>query len=269
MEPVETIAVTDGEFDHEVWRSRGAEIVARGRAANLQYEESRRVRDGSLWDLGDWLISGEKHLSAAYDEAVSVTKLSRGRLYNIVSIARAFPVSRRRENVHFSHYLEVATLAFSEKLQDRLLEYASKNELSVREMKGRVEYERKWALKEHTAKQLGTTVEEQAEKKKLEPKRIAVWLDPKSAKIIRLIARANKKQPGDVLFEWAHSYYTTNREAIRVEVRELEAKLKLERKQKNAEKPKPLNISKLFPADDKASPVTVPLNISVYRQVAL
>jgi len=233
-------------FNLEAWRQQGAEIVARGRAADRQHKENRRIRDNSLWELGDWIISGEKHLSAAYDEAAKITGLARGRLYTIVSVVRAFPTSRRREDLDFSHYYEVMTLAWDEKLQDRLLEQGSKEQLSIREMKTRVAYERKWASKEHVLKQIGSSIAEEKERKKEQPKKIVVWMNPKSADAIRLIARAHKKQPGEVLNEWAHAHYIANREAINDKVKELDAKMKAERKQKNAGEPKRVNVSKLF-----------------------
>src|SRR5260370_36490857 len=96
------------------------------------------------WDLGDWLVSGEKHLSAAYDEAEEITGLARGSLYNIASLARQFPISRRHENLSFYHYAKVAALE-DESQQDRLLKYGSKNELSVREMHAAVQHEIKVA----------------------------------------------------------------------------------------------------------------------------
>jgi hypothetical protein len=253
---VETTMQADTTFDLQAWRSKGAEIVARGRAAESQREESRRIRDLARWELGDWLIGGKEHLGKnLYDEAASATGLSKGTLYNIASVAREFPISRRREDLDFSHYAVVASVLGDDN-QDRLLEYGSKNDLSVRDMQRRINYEEYLAIKARTlskkeqyAKTCGITLEELERREKERPKRIAVWLDPKSAKAIRVIARAHKKQPGDVLADWACAYYTANLDAIKAEVKELEAKLKLERQQKRqqetAEKPKRVDISEV------------------------
>ncbi len=223
-------------FDHEAWRNKGADIVARGRVAEHQSKESRRAKVLTLFELGDWLISGE-HLSAAYDEAVEITGFARETLYNIVSVARRFPISRRRENLEFSHYVVVAPIT-DESVQDELLENGSKKELSVREMRYTVETS--WTrplAKEETAKARGNRYDDGVERNPNEyPKRIGVWLNPKSAKLIRLIARAHKKQPGEVLGGWAHTYFVANREAITAEVKKLSAQLKLELQQKRAEK---------------------------------
>jgi hypothetical protein len=257
MELVEMTVPTETSFDHQAWRSRGAEIAARGRAASLGIKESRRIRDGSLWELGDWLISGEQYLSAAYDEAVSITGLARGTLYNVASVARKFPISRRRENLHFSHYAEVASVE-NEELQDKLLEHGSKKELSVREMGRLVENE--WSKPLARQEQGKKREEEQEERNKKKMRRIAVWLEPGPYELIKRVAKAKRMarvegqyQPGDVLMDWCVAYFNANRGAIMAEVKELEAKLEQERETNTAEKP------------EQVSPVTASLTILVDR----
>ncbi len=70
----------------------------------------RLLRDASKWWLGDWIIFGEDTYDEKYSQAVEVTDYSLGYLRNIVYTCRNVAPSRRRDDLSFSHHMEVAKL---------------------------------------------------------------------------------------------------------------------------------------------------------------
>ncbi|SRR5712691_2889366 len=101
----------------EAWAEEGRQIEKDGRAA--------------AWRIADWLLAGEKEFgdARAYKEGQVIFKRGRQTLYNLVSTARAFPISRRRETLSFAHHDEVRALPTEQ--QEVLLNRAEKERLSV------------------------------------------------------------------------------------------------------------------------------------------
>lgn len=66
--------------------------------------------DSSTWWIADWLVYGESVFHDRYEEAIKRTSLSYQTLRNYSWVARAFPLSRRRPGLSFSHHLEVVAL---------------------------------------------------------------------------------------------------------------------------------------------------------------
>ncbi|MER7404535.1 LmbU family transcriptional regulator [Streptomyces sp. NPDC000070] len=66
--------------------------------------------DSSTWWIADWLVYGESVFHDRYEEAIKRTSLSYQTLRNYSWVARAFPLSRRRQGLSFSHHLEVVAL---------------------------------------------------------------------------------------------------------------------------------------------------------------
>ncbi|WP_269803219.1 LmbU family transcriptional regulator [Streptomyces sp. Go-475] len=66
--------------------------------------------DSSTWWIADWLVYGESVFQDRYEEAIKRTSLSYQTLRNYSWVARAFPLSRRRQGLSFSHHLEVVAL---------------------------------------------------------------------------------------------------------------------------------------------------------------
>ncbi len=88
----------------------------------------RMLRDASKWWLGDWIIFGEDTYDEKYSQAVEVTDYSLGYLRNIVYTCRNVAPSRRRDDLSFSHHMEVAKLNARD--QRRWLGRAVREELS-------------------------------------------------------------------------------------------------------------------------------------------
>ncbi len=90
-----------------------------------------------MWDLGDWLLYGQnKKWGEKYDRAVEATGYDYGTLRNAKSVAKRFPLSRRRDKLTFAHHQEVASLA--DKDAERLLDQAEAEHLSRNDLRVRV-----------------------------------------------------------------------------------------------------------------------------------
>lgn len=103
--------------------------------------QSLKQVEGSVqfW-IGDWARFGDKKGFTGkyvdgkiYDELEEITGLDRGTLANYKSIAENIPCSRRREDLSFSHHVEVAKL--EPEKQDEFLLRASNEGLSKRELR--------------------------------------------------------------------------------------------------------------------------------------
>ncbi|WP_260478926.1 LmbU family transcriptional regulator [Kibdelosporangium aridum] len=77
-------------------------------------QQLHRITNSSCWWLGDWLLYGEDTYPGRYREAVARTALDYQTLRNYAWVARAFELSRRRDNLSFQHHAEVAALSVTE-----------------------------------------------------------------------------------------------------------------------------------------------------------
>lgn len=80
--------------------------------------------------IGDWLNYGEQKWGEKYLQAVKETDYDYGTLRNDKWVASKVELSRRRDNLTFSHHAEVADLEPDE--QDRLLDYAEEKKMDAR-----------------------------------------------------------------------------------------------------------------------------------------
>ncbi|MCX5386232.1 LmbU family transcriptional regulator [Streptomyces sp. NBC_00083] len=92
--------------------------------------------DSSTWWVADWLVYGESEFQDRYHEAVKRTSLSYQTLRNYTWVARKFPLTRRRQNLSFSHHLEVVALDQPE--QDYWLRKAEALRWSRNKLRGEV-----------------------------------------------------------------------------------------------------------------------------------
>jgi len=74
------------------------------------------------WWIGDWLNFGERRYGETYAQAVDATDYEAGTLRNAKWVASKVEMSRRRDNLSFSHHQEVAPLEPGE--QDEWLDKA-------------------------------------------------------------------------------------------------------------------------------------------------
>lgn len=92
--------------------------------------------DSSAWWIADWLVYGESTFQDRYVEAVKRTSLSYQTLRNYTWVARRFPLSRRRQNLSFSHHLEV--VALEQPQQDYWLRKAEEFGWSRNKLRGQI-----------------------------------------------------------------------------------------------------------------------------------
>jgi hypothetical protein len=98
-------------------------------AAGRRFQEYGRIN----WWLGDWLRYGTSRWGEKYVEASRITGLEPKTLRNIVYVASAFELSRRRDNLTWSHHAEVAALKVHE--QEMWLERAIAERLSPSDLR--------------------------------------------------------------------------------------------------------------------------------------
>jgi hypothetical protein len=76
-------------------------------AAGVSLAEFGRVNN---WWLGDWIRYGNARWGEKYTEAARVTGLDAKTLRNIAYVASRFDLSRRRDNLSWTHHAELAAL---------------------------------------------------------------------------------------------------------------------------------------------------------------
>jgi hypothetical protein len=108
-----------GDMEHPEWVAVGHRLG--------------RISRCNQWWVGDWLRYGSSKWGERYVEAARITGYDVRSLANMASIAASFDVSRRRENLTWSHHAAVAGLPHEE--QDRWLDRASAERLSVADLR--------------------------------------------------------------------------------------------------------------------------------------
>jgi hypothetical protein len=94
------------KLDRAGWLAAGTSLAEFGRVNN--------------WWLGDWVRYGTSRWGEKYIEAARITGLDGKTLRNIAYVSSRFDLSRRRDNLTWTHHAEVAALAPD--LQDQWLE---------------------------------------------------------------------------------------------------------------------------------------------------
>lgn len=86
--------------------------------------------------IGDWIRYGHKAYGERYLEAMDITGLSYKTLRNMVVVCKAIEMSRRRDNLSFSHYIEVTALSPAK--QDEWLRIAQEEQLSTKALRSKI-----------------------------------------------------------------------------------------------------------------------------------
>lgn len=87
----------------------------------------------SQWWLGDWMRYGSGRWGEKYKEAARITGYDVHSLRNIAYVAGRVEVSRRRDNLTWSHHAEVSPLDPDQ--QDRWLDLAALERMSVSDLR--------------------------------------------------------------------------------------------------------------------------------------
>jgi len=129
-------------FDLEEWKSQGKRLMS-----------SKNI---ILWDLGDWLLKGKDKGRLRHKElkrhAERITGYPVGTLNNYMTVSKVFEdISRRRENLSYSHHREVSKFE-SQAIQEELLNDSVTFRWSVRELQNRIRDREKEGTLPKTAK---------------------------------------------------------------------------------------------------------------------
>lgn len=87
----------------------------------------------SQWWLGDWIKYGNAKFGERYSRAMKLTGYDVQSLMNMVYVASRFEISRRRENLSWSHHATLAPLDLAE--QEYWLTRAIAEKLSVADLR--------------------------------------------------------------------------------------------------------------------------------------
>ncbi len=91
------------------------------------------ISRGSQWWVADWMAYGSARWGEKYVMAAKVTGYDSQTLRNMVYVARSVDLSRRRDNLSWSHHAEVSALDPDE--QEAWLDLASREGLSVSDLR--------------------------------------------------------------------------------------------------------------------------------------
>jgi hypothetical protein len=123
------------------WTPRRDIGLAEWSAVGRRFGEIGRC---SQWWLGDWILYGNQRFGERYTRAVKLTGYDVQSLMNMVYVASRFVISRRRENLSWSHHAALAALDVHE--QERWLQRAGAERLSVADLRAELR-SRRHALK--------------------------------------------------------------------------------------------------------------------------
>jgi hypothetical protein len=114
LKPVAWVAKDD--IDHGEWEAQGRWLGSISRC--------------SQWWVGDWVRFGAAKYGEKYAQAAELTGYDEHSLRNMAYVASRYAeLSRRRDNLSFSHHAELAALQAAER--DEWLERAEREKLSV------------------------------------------------------------------------------------------------------------------------------------------
>jgi hypothetical protein len=125
--------VVNAEMDLADWVAAGRNLGAMSRC--------------SQWWLGDWIRYGNTKFGERYARVASITGYDAQTLMNMVYVASRFDISRRRENLSWSHHEALASL--DEHAQEHWLDYASGSKLSVSDLRLELRAARKRSRQEN------------------------------------------------------------------------------------------------------------------------
>jgi hypothetical protein len=107
------------EIDAREWASAGRRLGTVGRCIQ--------------WLIGDWIAYGNEKFGERYVRAAKITGYDTQTLMNMVYVASRFPISRRRENLSWSHHETLAALGVEE--QDEWLDRAAEHRWAVSDLR--------------------------------------------------------------------------------------------------------------------------------------
>jgi hypothetical protein len=107
-------------------------------------ENLAKKNNKTQWDLGDWLLIGERRLlTKAYRHAVKITGLAKATLWDIKGVAHFFheetPSRRRELRLSWSHHKELKKVNKDEEFLNNLKVSAAEKGWSVKKLRDKIE----------------------------------------------------------------------------------------------------------------------------------
>jgi N6-adenosine-specific RNA methylase IME4 len=136
---MDALATTDGAVVHVV---DGATLTRTGLTitGDMPYErweflgqKLEALHASVLWWWGDWLNYGEKSYGQMYSQALDASSYSYQTLRDAAWVSGQLELSRRRDNLSWSHHREVASMEPAE--QDAILGKAVQHGMSQKELR--------------------------------------------------------------------------------------------------------------------------------------
>lgn len=112
-------AIFDRNLSFENWKKAGSTL--------------RYLEKSVLFWIGDWINYGEKAYGEKYAQALEDTGYEYGTLRNAAYVSASIDLSRRRDNLPFSHHQEVAGLDL--KKQEEMLDLSSKENMTRKDLR--------------------------------------------------------------------------------------------------------------------------------------
>jgi hypothetical protein len=185
--------------DFETWKEQGGNLV-------YSFKKAQNAVETGQWDIGDWLIQGEKFGKKAYGEAERITGWQRGTLQNVVWVTKKFPISLRSETkLKWSHFKELAKIEDDGVREELLQQFNDGFEHTVLDVRSRVD-----AVLIKLKKKKGSANEKP-------PKTfvyLQVSLKPDLRDLVKSYARAEGKHPDVLLREIVTAYFKKNKPVI-------------------------------------------------------
>lgn len=127
-------AIFNADLSFEEWQAIGGTL--------------RYLEKSVLFWIGDWINYGEKKYGEKYAQAIESTGYNQGTLQNAAWVASNVEISRRREDLPFSHHQEVASL--DPKKQEEILAIAKTSNLTRQQLREVVKTEKHKGKKAET-----------------------------------------------------------------------------------------------------------------------
>src|SRR6266481_1160744 len=119
------LTVFEPEFSIDNWRLEGKGILEDVAEASQNDGASAQRKNSLAWKFADWLVYGHQNLKSHKNlkkndrqleaEVKKVHKsISHRTIWDYIRTAKAFPESRRRDSLSWSHHKEIATRNFDD-----------------------------------------------------------------------------------------------------------------------------------------------------------
>jgi len=195
----------------DAWKRQGEDLVR-------SYEKTNASLEATQWDIGDWIVRGEKFEKKAYAEAERITGWDRPYLYTVVWVVKRFPDSslRKETTLKWSHFKELARIE-DEQMREQVL----------RRVTDKVAYEDAptvLELREIVDREMKNESAPKGRERSKDLAYLRVPLTPSHCKLIKELADARRMERDALLSKIVADYVKENKPQILAEVKKAKEK---------------------------------------------